>query len=106
MATALQFLTDMEKFLLLSYPFKRGAVHLVVHELPRVFVSLYPKTSLGVQDLAAFSDSTVSMAVTGRRICRHKFERIACSFQTVIKACPTPLGLTLDWAILLKRHPR
>lgn len=94
-----RFLTDTEKLLLFSYSFKWGTVHLIVHELSRILVSLYPETCFGVQDLAAISNSAISVAVTGRWICGHKFERNACSFQAVEKACPKPSGLTSDWAI-------
>lgn len=70
-------------FLFSSYPLKLGAVHLVVHELPCFLVSLDPETSFGVLNLAAFSNSSISVAVTGRRICSHKHELDACSFQAL-----------------------
>ena len=50
-------------FLLFSYPFKWGAIHLVVHKSPSFRVSFNPEAGLGVLDLTSAFDGTVSMSV-------------------------------------------
>lgn len=57
--------------LFLPYPFKGCAIHLVVHELSIILVSLDPETRLRIIDLAAFTNSSNSVAVTDRWILCH-----------------------------------